>query len=154
MADQKTAWAERADRLDAWALAAEQKAAAIFASRPAYARDPAFLTQPARSSRGVARARVALNEREQRAWELQAKAKTHRAKAAELRRMASRTLGDAAAARDEHRSKLTSILAVGDMVDCIYGVRRVEKINAKSLRIEGALGPITIDKSLCRRVAS
>lgn len=151
---QKQAWAERADRLDEWALAAEQKAAAIIASRPTHARDPAFLTQPARSSRGVARARQALNRREEKAWELQAKAKDYRARAAELRRMASATAGDAAKAKEAHRDGLTSILAVGDMVESIYGVRRVVKINTKSLRIEGGLGPITIDKVLCRKVAA
>ena len=47
---------------------------------------------------------------------------------------------------------ITSIIAVGDMVESVYGVRRVVKINTKSLRIEGALGAITIDKSLCRKV--
>ena len=150
----KEAWTARAERLDAWALAAEQKAEAIFASRPAHARDPAFLTQPARSSRGVARARMALCRREEKAWEYQAKAKDYRARAAELRRMASAKAGDAAKAKDAHRDGLTSILAVGDMVESIYGVRRVVKINAKSLRIEGGLGPITIDKALCRKVAA
>ena len=152
MSGQKQAWADRADRLDAWALAAEQQAAAIYASQPQYARDPAFLTQPARSGRGVARERVRLREREKRAWELEVKAKAHRAKATELRRMAGTNAGDAAAARNAHREALTSIIAVGDMVESVYGVRRVVKINTKSLRIEGALGAITIDKSLCRKV--
>ena len=150
---QKQKWADRAEQLDEWAVAAEQKAAAIYASRPAYARDPAFLTQPARSSRGVARARQILNRREEKAWELEAKAKAFRTKAAELRRMASTNAGDAERARIDRREHLTATLAVGDLVESIYGVRRVVKINAKTLRLEGALGPVTIDKALCRRVA-
>ena len=150
----KEVWAARADRLDAWAEAAEAKAQAIYASQPAHARDPAFLTQPARSSRGVARARVALRNRERNGWDLEVKAKEYRTRATELRRMASANAGDAAKAKDAHRADLTSILAVGDMVESIYGVRRVVKINAKSLRLEGGLGPITIDKSLCRKVAA
>lgn len=148
----KQAWAARADRLDAWAATAEAKAEAIFASRPAYARDPAFLTQPARSSRGVARARAALNDRDVRAWNLQAKAAAHRAKAAELRRMASANAGDAATKAQAHRDAVSSLIEPGMFVDCIYGIRRVEKVNTKSLRLEGGLGPITIDKALCRVV--
>lgn len=148
----KAAWAAKADRLEAWAATAEAKAEAIFANRPAYARDPAFLTQPARSSRGVARARAALNDREVRAWNLQAKAAAHRAKAAELRRMASANAGDAAAKAQAHRDAVSRLVEPEMYVDCIYGIRRVLKVNTKSLRLEGALGPITIDKSLCKVV--
>lgn len=150
MSATKQAWTAKADRLDAWAATAEAKAEAIFASRPAYARDPAFMTQPARSSRGVARARAALNDREVRAWNLQAKACKHRAKAAELRRMAETNAGDAEARKTAHRDAVSRLIEPGMFVDCIYGVRRVEKVNAKSLRLEGGLGPITIDKALCK----
>lgn len=110
MGTAKEAWAAKADRLEAWADKAAATAAAIFASRPAYARDPAFMTQPARSSRGVARARAKLNDREVRAWELQAKAKAHREKAAELRRMATTNAGDAEARKTAYRAALDSII--------------------------------------------
>ncbi|PIB91314.1 hypothetical protein [Caulobacter sp. FWC2] len=148
----KEAWAAKAERLEAWAAKADAAASAIFASQPAYARDPAFQTQPARSSRGVAKARARLNDREVRAWELQAKAKAHREKAAELRRMASTNAGDAEARKTAYRAALDSIIEPGMYVDCIYGVRRVEKVNTKSLRLAGALGPVTIDKTLCKIV--
>jgi hypothetical protein len=38
--------------------------------------------------------------------------------------------------------------AVGDMVWSIYGERPVIKVNAKSVLLKGALGPIKICKSL------
>lgn len=150
MSPTKERWAAKADRLEGWADKADAAAKAILDNQPSYARDPAFLTQPARSSRGVARARARLNDREARAWELQAKAKAHREKAAELRRMATTNAGDAEARRAVYRAAMDGVIEVGMYVDCIYGVRMVEKVNAKSLRLAGALGPITIDKALCR----
>jgi hypothetical protein len=40
--------------------------------------------------------------------------------------------------------------SVGDIVWSIYGERPVIKVNAKSVLLEGALGPIKICKSLIR----
>lgn len=149
---QKQRWAARADRYDAWAVAAEAKAQAIYAARPECAHDPAFQTQPARSSQGVARARRALAEREQNAWKLEQRAKEYREKAENLRALAARNAGDAERARADQRAALDAVLHIGDEVITVFGRRRVTKINAKTIRVEGV--SCAIDKSLCRRISA
>jgi hypothetical protein len=149
VSDQKARWAERAALYEERAAKAEARAAAL-EQMPAHARDPAFLTQPARSNHGVARERARLMNRERRAWELREAAKIYRDRAASLLALAGRNRGDAEAAKAAQREALA--VSPGDLVDSIYGVRRVLKVNAKSLRLEGALGPVTIDKALCRVV--
>ncbi|GEM_PF-2818427 len=153
MADQKQRWAARADKLMAWADKAEAQAAAIVAAFPAHARDIAFLTQPGRSSSKVACDRRRLNDRDQRANALRTKAASFRDRAASLRRLSETNAGDAAKQREAKRSVL-AVIQPGVLVSSVYGVRRVLKVNTKSLRLEGALGPITIDKSLCRLVSA
>jgi len=146
----KQRWLERAARYEAWADTAEAKAKAIQAAQPAHARDPAFVTQPARSSHAVARERTRLADRDRRAWELEEKAKDYRDKAKNLRAMASRNKGDAEREREAARQALN--LSPGDMVSTLFGVRRVVKVNAKSIRVEGVSS--AIEKHLVRRIAA
>jgi hypothetical protein len=140
----KLAWTARADCLEAWAAAAEAKADALVAN---HNHDWAFVSQP-----GHLPARARQIAQTDRAMELRRKAAGHREKAATLRQMAARNKGDAEAARTVHRAALSGVIEPMMYVESIYGVRRVLKVNAKSLRIEGALGPITIDKALCKVV--
>lgn len=146
-AAQKQRWAQRADRLLGWADTADAKAAAIVAALPDYTRDVAFLTQP-----GLSRERAKITAKERRAYELTERAKQMRDKSANLKAMAARNAGDAEKERQVARDKISSLVAVGDFVSSIYGVRKVLKVNAKSLRIEGMGAPITVDKSLCRKL--
>lgn len=145
----KFRWAARAEKLEGWARSADAKADAIDAAMPPHARDPAFMTQPGNIPQ---RLRDKLTARERRAWEFRERAKDHRAKAAELRRMAARNKGDAERARQTIRDAVSAAIEPWMYVDSIYGVRKVLKVNAKTLRLEGALGPLTIDKSLCKVV--
>lgn len=145
----KERWLARAERYEDWASKADAKASAIDASMPSYARDPAFMTQPARSNHAVSRERQRLAGRERRAHELREKAAAYRSKATSLRSMSSRNAGDAERAREVVREAITEAVHEGSYVDCVYGVRRVLKVNAKTLRLQGALGPLTIDKALC-----
>ena len=149
-AGMKQRWLDRAARYDARAEAAEAKAKAIYAAQPAHARDPAFVTQPARSSHAVAREQGRLAERDRRAWELEERAKEYREKAKNLRAMASRNKGDAEREREVIRQALD--LSPGDMVSTLFGIRQVTKVNAKSIRVEGVSS--AIEKHLVRRVAA
>lgn len=136
----KDQWLAKAVRREAWAQAADAKAAAIEGAAPRG--DLAFWTQP-----GLGKQRDKARARMQAAHVLRETASAHRAKAAQLRRMAGRNAGDAEAARAATRAALSA--QVGDAVSSIYGIRRVLKVNAKTLRIEG---PVTLDKALCRVV--
>jgi hypothetical protein len=151
---QKQRWADRADRYEAWASSAEEKAAALRDSRTDGETDHAFLTQPASAKSALGRARARLNNRDRAAWEMEKKAASYRDKASNLRAMASRNAGDAESSREVKRAALDAIISVGDIVNSIYGPRRVLKVNAKTYRIEGAFGPIAIDKALCRRISA
>jgi hypothetical protein len=142
MSATKAHWANKAERCLSWAVSAEAKADALVAN---HNRDWAFISQP-----GHLPARAREMRQTDRAMELRQKAVRYRAKAAELRRMATTNAGDAEARKTAYRAALDSVIELGMYVDCIYGVRRVEKVNTKSLRLAGALGPVTIDKTLCR----
>lgn len=128
---QKERWAAKADRYEAWADSADAEAARLYSLGASSMRgDIAFLTQPGRIPE-----RTRMYERDLRAFELSKKAAGHREKAKSLRQMAARNKGDAA-------RKFDAIAAmpveVGQMVDTIfYGLRRVTKVNAKSVRVEG-----------------
>jgi len=63
--------------------------------------------------------------------------------------MATRNKGDAEAARATRREKITAAIEPGAFVESIYGVRRVLKVNAKTLRLQGDGSNVTIDKALC-----
>lgn len=141
-ANQKEIWSARADRRMAWAVAAEAKAAALNDSR---CTDHAFLTQP-----GHIPARAAQLVRDDRAFTLSQKAADHRAKAANLAKMADRNKGDAEAARQAVRDA-RSYQAGDNVVSVHYGAATVVKVNAKSVRIRTASGFLTTqDKSFVR----
>ena len=127
---QKQLWANRAAKYEAAAKANLEKAAALVDARSPYERDIAFLTQP-----GMLRERDKMRDRFRREHELRAKAEYQAAKAENLRIMASRNKGDAEAARQAKRE--ATVVAVGDIVDSLYGRRVVVKVNAKTVRLEG-----------------
>ena len=58
----------------------------------------------------------------------------------------ARMAGDAAAEREE--TIAAADFAVGQMVRTLYGVRKVVKVNAKSILIEGSFGPLKVEKHL------
>ena len=144
MITQKDRWAAKAEKRRAWAEAADARADALTANR---CRDHAFLTQP-----GHIPARAREIARDDRAHELRAKAAQHRAKASNLDAMASRSAGDAEKAHQAARDAISITVQPGSLVSSVYGVREVLKVNAKTLRLKGNLGPIIIDKSLCALV--
>lgn len=151
---QKDRWAAKAERYEAWATAAEEKASAIYASHESARKDHALWTQPAyvgtAGGRRLQRQRQTVRDALSRAHELNEKAKNYRGRAANLRAMANRNVGDAERQRQAARSALDSVLAVGDEVSTLFGVRRVTKINAKTIRVEGV--SCAIEKHLCKRV--
>lgn len=140
---QKDRWAAKAEQRAVWAQAAEERAAQILAGQAD--RDWAFLSQP-----GHIPARAREIAQADRAFALQAKAAEHRAKAAELSRMAATDKGDAERARQALRDALT--LAPGQpVVSAHYGAATVVKVNAKSVRIRLPSGfETTQDKSYLR----
>jgi len=140
---QKDRWAAKAERRTAWAQAAEDQAAQILAGQAG--RDWAFLSQP-----GHIPARARDIAQANRAFALQAKAAEHRAKAAELSRMAATDKGDAERVRQALRDALT--LEPGQQVVSVhYGAATVVKVNAKSVRIRLPSGfETTQDKSYVR----
>lgn len=140
MSNQKTRWAARADRYEARAQHFRAEAAKLI-ERTGHERDIAFLTQP-----GHIAARDRMNARVHRGYEMMRAAERIEAKVANLRAMASRNKGDAEAARQAKRE--ATVIAVGDIVDSIYGRRAVVKVNAKTVRLEGVSA--AIDKALVK----
>ena len=131
MTTQKDLWAAKSDRRAAWADAAEARAAALLANRNT---DWAFISQP-----GHIPARAREIAQTDRAMELLAKARDHREKAANLSALATRTKGDAEAARQAERDAKT--LQAGDAARSVhYGACTIVKVNAKSYRIRLASG--------------
>lgn len=151
---QKDSWAAKAERYEAWATSAEEKASAIYAAHEAARKDHALWTQPAyvgtAGGRRLQRQRQTVRDALSRAHELSEKAKGYRGRAASLRAMASRNAGDAERQREAVRDALDAVLAVGDEVSTLFGIRRVIKINAKTIRVEGV--SCAIEKHLVRRV--
>lgn len=80
----------------------------------------------------------------------EARAKGYREKAASLRALAARNKGDAEREKETIRQSLD--LVPGDLVSAMFGVRRVTKVNAKSIRVEGV--SIAIEKHLVRRATA
>ena len=126
MTDQHTRWAARAERREAWADAAEAKAATLVAN---HSTDWAFVSQP-----GHIPARARQIAQTDRAMDLLNQAAAHRAKAANLAAIANRKKGDAEAARQAERD--ASTLKVGDAARSIhFGPCVIVKVNAKTCRI-------------------
>jgi hypothetical protein len=145
MTNIKTTWANRADRRNAWADAAEAKARALLDNQN---HDWAFITQP-----GHLPARAKQIADTDRAYELLAKADAHRAKAKNLTKMANSKKGDAERARQAVRDALT--LKAGDKAVSIhYGACEIVKVNTKTYRIRTESGfTTTQDKSYIRPAA-
>jgi len=130
---QKQRWAAQADRYEALAAKMAAEADRLNELR-AHETDIAFLTQPGRVS-----GRDQMRRRLDRAFELAKKAASYSDRAKNLRAMASRNAGDAERAREDLRARP---IAVGDLTDSIWGLRRVTKVNKKTVRLEGASCPV------------
>jgi hypothetical protein len=118
-------------------------------------RDSAFWTQPAygnAAGRAFARSRERERNKLIKAGEIAAEAKELREKADIMERRGVVMAGDVDAARD---AKVASLeVSVGQVVDTtFYGLRKVLKVNAKSVAVEGAFGPLKIGKEFIRVVA-
>lgn len=140
---QKDRWNDKAARYEALAAGLLAKAEALQA-RQGFESDRAFLTQPGRLP-----ARDRMHARLDRAAEMAKRSSAYAEKAANLRSMAARNKGDAERARDLARSSLD--LTIGAITDSIWGRRKVSKINAKTVRLEGVSCPV--DKAHLRVVA-
>lgn len=152
---QKDRWAAKAERYEIWAARAEEKASAIYAAHEPAHKDHALWTQPAyvgtAGGRRLQRQRQTVRDALSRAHELNEKANGYRSRAANLRAMATRNAGDAERQREVVRAELDSVLSVGDKVSTLFGIRRVIKINAKTIRVEGV--SCAIEKHLIRRIS-
>lgn len=114
--------------------------------------DYAFWTQPAY---GNAAGRAFANRRDRerskliKAGEIAAEAKELREKADRMERRGAVMAGDTEAARQKIVEATT--VFVGQMVDTtFYGVRKVLKVNAKSILVEGAFGAVKVEKQYVR----
>lgn len=120
-------------------------------------RDPAFSTQPVQNNaagRAFARQRAASRRKFDREMSLRNEAARLASEASRLETTPVRVKGDAAAEKERHAASLD--VRVGDTVRTVYGDRRVAKVNAKSIVIEGFTGQIRVEKhlvSLVRRAA-
>lgn len=116
--------------------------------------DGAFWTQPAYGN-AAGRSFSARRDRERsrllKAGELTSAANDLRARADSMERRGAVMAGDASAQR-EAKTRDT-LFTVGQTVRSIYGDRKVVKVNAKTILIEGALGPIRLEKHLAEVVA-
>lgn len=119
-------------------------------------RDSAFWTQPAygnAAGRSFARSRDRERAKIVKAFSIAAEAKALRDQANSMERRGVVMAGDADAAR---AAKIEAVsVQVGQMVDTThYGVRKVLKVNAKSVCVEGAFGPLKINKEFVRAQAA
>lgn len=117
--------------------------------------DPAFWTQPAygnAAGRSFARSRDRERAKLLKAAEVAAEARALRDQADATERRGVVMAGDAAKSR---AAKITSVeVSVGAVVDTtFYGNRKVLKVNAKSVLVEGAFGPLKIGKEFVRVAA-
>lgn len=114
-------------------------------------KDGAFWTQPAYGNAGgraFARHRDAERNKLKKAADLYAEAKELRECANGMEARGARMAGDAAAERDAAIKAYD--FSVGQMVSTLYGVRKVVKVNAKSILIECAFGPVKVEKHLAQ----
>lgn len=112
-------------------------------------KDGAFWTQPAYGNAGgraFARHRDAERNKLMKAAALYNEAKELRSRADAMEARGARMAGDAAAEREE--AIASADFQVGQMVNTLYGVRKVVKVNAKSILIEGSFGPVKVEKHL------
>ncbi|MDX0572140.1 hypothetical protein GOD68_18090 [Sinorhizobium medicae] len=114
--------------------------------------DYAFWTQPAYSNaagRAFARQRDRERSKAQRAAEAAMEAKALREKADAMERRGVVMAGDTAAKREAVIA--STEVEVGQLVDTtFYGVRKVLKVNKKSVLVEGSIAPIKVEKNFVR----
>lgn len=145
-----TGAAERIDNLRAKAAKKRAQAATLDGS---LCRDPAYLTQPIQpnaAGRRLAKQRDRDRNRMVKAIGLRDEAANLERQARDLETNGPRVAGSAAAKRE--RAIAECAVRVGDHVSSVYGVRRVSKVNAKTVLIEGAFGPLKVEKHLIRVV--
>lgn len=134
------------------ASAKEAEAARV---RGAVNDDPAFWTQPAygnAAGRSFSRSRDRERNRIIKAGQIAAEAKALREKADAMEARGAVMAGDAKA---ERLAVVESTeVRVGQLVNTtFYGVRKVLKVNAKSVLVEGAFGPLKVEKNFVRKAA-
>jgi len=112
----------------------------------------AFWTQPAY---GNAAGRAFANRRDRerakvmKAGEIAAEAKELREKADRMERRGVVVAGDTEAVRQQVIAG--TVVSIGQMVDTtFYGVRKVLKVNTKSVLVEGSFGPLKVEKQYVR----
>lgn len=118
-------------------------------------RDGAFWTQPAygnAAGRNLASQRDRARTKIIKAGEIAAEASALRDKANSIERRGVVMAGDADAARALKIARTD--VSVGQMVDTThYGIRKVVKVNAKTVCVEGSFGPLKISKEFVRVAA-
>lgn len=116
-------------------------------------KDFAYWSQPSHNT-SAGRRLSARKEKDRRlmdkAMKLRQEAEDYERRAHELETNGPRVAGAAAAKREKAIAECS--VNVGDSVSSIYGVRKVIKVNAKTVLIEGAFGPVKIEKHLIRVV--
>jgi hypothetical protein len=144
---------QRQARVDARVAKLRQQAAAKEAEsnrlHGTVNQDSAFWTQPAygnAAGRAFSRHRDAERNKLIKAGKIAAEAKELRDRADAMEARGARMAGDAAVEREE--AIAASDFAVGQMVNTLYGTRKVVKVNAKSILIEGSFGPLKVEKHL------
>jgi len=114
--------------------------------------DPAFWTQPAygnAAGRSFARNRERERSKIIKAGQIAEEAKKLRDMAEAMEARGAVMAGDAEA---ERQAKIASTdVAVGQIVDTtFYGRRKVLKVNQKTVLVEGAFGPLKVEKHFIR----
>lgn len=117
--------------------------------------DPAFWTQPSygnAAGRSFARSRDRERNKLMKAAAIAADAAILRDQANSMERRGVVMAGDAAAAR---AAKVAgTAVEVGQMVNTThYGIRKVLKVNTKTVLVEGAFGPLKVGKEFVRVAA-
>jgi len=114
--------------------------------------DSAFWTQPAygnAAGRAFARQRDRERAKLIKAGELVAEAADLLSTAARMESRGVVMAGDAAKARAEAQASVAVI--VGQLVDTtFFGVRKVLKVNSKTVLVEGSFGPVKVEKQYLR----
>lgn len=151
--------AERQARVDAQVAALRARAATKEATSNRlyggleHRNDGAFWTQPAygnAAGRAFARSRERERNKLIKAGALAAEAKELRERADAMEERGARMAGDAAAEREA--TIAASEFRVGQTVRTLYGDRKVVKVNAKSIMVEGSFGPLRVEKHLAEVV--
>lgn len=151
--------AERQAKIDARVAElrrrAESKEAEASRIRGTVNNDYAFWTQPAygnAAGRAFARQRERERNRVIKAGEVAAEAKALRDKADAMKKRGAIMAGDAEVERQEKIS--ATEVAVGEVVDTtFYGLRKVLKVNAKTVLVEGSFGPLKVEKNYIKKAA-